>query len=208
MSARPDPRFDRLLSGRDRPSITEREAVLDRLLEGAGPRTRPFWTVERWAWALAAAAAALLLVPSALLLHGRGERLTARGGAEPVAVVELACSRGDPAQGCPRGAKLFFRVQAPEKRRYFAALGVSQTGSAVWYFPSGDAQRSELLPAAGSGVLAQAIVLGDEHLPGVYQVLSVFSEWPMAREEIRKAIEDAAERSTTIVRGRRVVEGP
>jgi hypothetical protein len=200
MRGRQDPIFERLLSGRDRPSITEKERALAQLLDGVEQDKRRrgarWFGVPRWVLGAAAAAAAVA-IPCALLVLRRPERgeWVARGaggsGAATASMV-LSCSRGAPATSCPVGAKLYFRLHVPQGGRFFAAVAVGAQGTAIWYFPGAGAGRAGSADLAGlpaSGVLEQAIVLGGEHAPGDYEVHGLFSERPLARPDVRAVLE-------------------
>ncbi|NMB77298.1 MAG: hypothetical protein GYA21_19490 [Myxococcales bacterium] len=192
-------RLDRLLSGTTGPSVNEREAMQARIL----PRASLLGAAGLSRWlrfgvpALAGAAACLLL-----LLYWNPDRggFTARGDGRaafrlvcvPAAQLAAGDAEGEGAGAgpvtCRRGDTLAFVAESPERRlRYLSAAALGPEGTLVWYFPS-DERGSLLLDE--SSVAKRGIVLGAEHNPGAYRVFSVLTAAPVARQDLRRWIED------------------
>lgn len=179
-----DHELERLLSGRDAPSVSEKEALFERIYARSEPGRRR-WLVPSLGAALASAAAAVLVF-SQLRGHSDPE-FQARGGGLLGTGPELSLSCG--AQPCREGAKLSFAVRAASDG-YFAAFARRSDGVVIWYFPEASAP-SQPLPAGGArAVLDRAVVLGPEHLPGQYEVFGVFTARPLTRDELKLAVGD------------------
>lgn len=204
-----DAKLDRLLAGKDRLSVGEKEEILENVLAQVArtesaparlPRTFP-----RWAFA---ALAVLLAVPAALLLRrdGRDRAFTARGGSGGAPAVETSCiGRGGPGT-CALGDKLVFKV-APGRFRAFAAVALAPDGTTFWYFPNDASARSvDLSVSSRSGILEQALTLDARHVSGDYVLYGVFSSDPLTREQVRDAIRGPAGPELVIVKRRLRIE--
>ena len=175
---RSDRLVPRLLSGRDRLSRIEKDAILEQVL-GARTSRR-----TRWMWFAApvlAAGVAILVIAPWRNDRAATETIAARGGsARAIASLHVTC-----AGACTPGAKLLFDLHGTTTFRYFAAFAQRDDGTVLWYFPTSDAATSIELGNATSGVLEQGIVLGAEHPAGHYVVFGVFSNAPLTRAAIR-----------------------
>lgn len=192
----------RLLSGKDRLSGAEKEAILADVLaaveqgaarpggrERARARRRPGWGIAvASAGAVAAAAIALVLLPRSP--DRAPGTFTARGReTDPTAVAagfEVRCPGAAAAGRCRAGDKLLFEVSAGGRARFFAALA-RRGDTTIWYFPSLGRRSLDLAEHAPRGVLDAGIVLGPEHVPGRYEIVGLFSSRPLSRDEARAA---------------------
>lgn len=158
----------RLLAGRDRPSIVEKEAMLAAILPEKS-RSR------RWLWLAApsmlAAAAAVFLV----LWSRNHDEFYPRGGPVTNARLALTCPTG-----CSAGRKVVFDLHGTAGYRYFAAFARTSDGDVIWYFPQPNGTSERV-----ADVLARTIVFGPEHRPGRYTVYGVYSVHPLTREAIK-----------------------
>lgn len=168
----------RLLAGRDRLSVVEKDAILATVLP-AGPARRRWWLIALPAVA-AVALALIVVVPSGTPVH---DDFAARGGA--TAALRLVCP-----DGCRADRKLLFDVSGTSGYGYFAAFAKRGDGEVIWYFPS----LTEPSPAltrghVHDGVFERSAVLGVEHPAGTYRVYGVFSTRPLSRDEIRASFD-------------------
>jgi hypothetical protein len=189
-----DRKLERLLSGRDSPSVSEKEELFERIYARSEPGRRR-WLVPSLGAALASAAAVVLMVTQ---LRGPSvPEFQARGGGALGAGPELALSCS--AEPCREGAKLSFAVRSASGG-YFAAFARRSDGVVIWYFPEASAE-SQPVPGGGArAVLDRAVVLGPEHLPGRYEVFGVFTARPLTRDELKLAIgDDLAGTADTVV---------
>lgn len=178
-----DRTLERLLAGRDAPSVTEKEELFERIharvQSEAGARR---WLVPALGAALSAAAAAVF----AFLLPSAAPEFQARGGSVDAPVeLQLSCGR----EACRPGAKLSFSVRSAAGG-YFAAFARRGDGVIIWYFPD-ELGTTPAVPASEtSAVLARAIVLGPEHAAGSYEVFGVFTARALTQGELEQALGD------------------
>ena len=187
-----DDRYEaaRLLSGRDRLSVLEKEDILDGVLARGTlkvpSRATSFFKARRVVAALAlggATAVTLFLVTS-----GRYsvDELTSRGATlKSTPSFKVACAEGD----CHQGDKLLFQLENAAPALYFAAYAQRDDGVVLWYFP-GESHATSVpvsMTTAG-GILAEAVVLGPEHRPGAYRVVGIFSPQALSKNAIKNAL--------------------
>ena len=167
----------RLLSGRNEPSVLEKEAMFEQIMRDVRPQRRR----ARWIWAapaLACAAAAMLVLwPRA----GRDE-FAARGGAERQPTLRVVCVGTGSATECPVGGLLAFEVD-PRPFRYVALLARGGDGRTVWYFPAAEARS--LSVDGHAALLRRGVRLGESQPPGRYEILLMSSREPLTRAEIK-----------------------
>lgn len=187
----------RLLSGKDRPSRLEKEAILADVLAGLEPaRPRPRWGL---AWVLAPAMSAALAL---FLWFGAAQEpaLVARGAASFQTLCAAAATPEllVPSATCPRGAQLAFRAGPSAERPYFAAVARDARGNVVWYVPSKEEGRSvDLRAGRRDGVVAVAASLGPEHEADHYEIYGVYSTEPLDRAAIRAILEASMQGAET-----------
>ena len=165
----------RLLAGRDRLGRIEKDAIFEQVLAEVAPAPKRAW----WWFALPALAAAALVM---LLVWPRApqEEFTAKGGGEAAASFAPTCAR------CTRDGKLLFDLNGTTGYRYFSAFARGSDGNVIWYVTA-----SDLATELESGVLAQTVLLGDEHAPGTYRVFGVFSQTALDRDGVKALFDDA-----------------
>lgn len=174
--------IDRLLGGRAHLSVTEREAMLERVLENHAPeRPRARWLL-RWGVALAALVVATVYVGRSSLEVD----LVARGATLRPSFT-VACVTEGQAGRCQRGAKLAFAV-SPRGYRAFAAVAEAPDGTTLWLYPSEEQGRSVALssPDGGPITLENAVLMDGP--AGAYVIHALFSPRALVREEIRSAL--------------------
>ena len=167
----------RLLSGRDRLGRIEKDAVLVSVLDGVAP---PSARARRWWWFALPALAAAAIVALLIIPRGKHDDFTAKGTGEAAASFAPTCG----AEPCARGGKLLFDLHGTTGYLYFAAFARGSDGTVIWY-------TTERALDLRSGVLADAIAIGDEHAPGTYRVYGVFSYAPLGRDQIKALFDDA-----------------
>ena len=172
----------RLLSGRNSPSILQKEALFARIHAEATPSL----LLARWKRASFGIAAALSIA-AGLALWARTPEFAARGGgpsSEPAFRVQCFESEGT---SCRSGHALAFEFAPQAQAQYFAAFARRSDGAVVWYFPTPDGLS---LPVAqtGSLMLDHAVQLGAEQPPGHYEIFGVFSAEPLSRARIKSAL--------------------
>jgi hypothetical protein len=203
---RADPFIDRLLAQKDGLAVTEKEELFERIqaqLRVPLPRRVPGWT-----WPAVAAAASLIL--PVVYLSRPSSDLVARGGGSAVSV-EIHCIPAAPDGTCATGRKLVFRALNAQGLKSMGALALNPQGTAVWYFPvTGSDTTVDLSQSGPGGLLQQAVVLGPEQPPGLWDVYLVLHQRPMTRAEVRAAVEHkrGAEALPVVLRRSLLVEAP
>jgi len=205
--SRSQPELDRLLSDCRRLSVTEKEEILERVLDATAQPAPRAWGALRWA--LVASPVVLLLVP-AFWFSSRSvdAEFTARGGSFVAPTFHALCldeSGGE--SPCRAGHRLVFRTAAAPPFNAFAAFALSPAGETLWYFP-GSGHPTSVPIAAGEGVIDTAIAIDASHPPGRYEVFGVFSEVPLTKEAIRQAVLHPAEAKARIVKRQLEVGSP
>ncbi len=182
-----DPELARLLSGRNRPSVLEKEAAFEQVMARMPGHPRR-WLQGMWLTAAAAAAVVALVWLNAPKPSSEFGELASRGAAATAqASFELVCGVRGGAERCVRGDKLGFVVHA-SAGRFFAAFARRPDGTLLWYWP---ALTGKSIPASTLAVLdasSDSVLLDAAHLPGRYTVFGVFSTRPLARQEIERAL--------------------
>lgn len=191
--------FSRLLSGRHRLTVQEKEAVLERVLFESckeGPTRRSVFGLSGFGLKVAAGAALslLLLIPAVFILlrdsSGEAQVTDAfyvRGDGGQVPRFSIRCIGGGMQGTCRPGDKMTFRLSPPEGNPYFGAFARRlEDNSVVWYFPESAVSKTvDVTEKNHAGVLSKGIKLGPEHPAGTYQVFGVFSDAPLSRDEIK-----------------------
>jgi hypothetical protein len=188
--------ISRLLSGRNRLSRVEKDALRDAILARAAPAPPRRFGLAGPALAVAGAAALLLVIPWATrpgpepAPEGRGE-LVARGASGDVAALNLLCdSSGEPR--CRAGDTLHFDVSGASGFDYLAAFARRDDGAVIWYFPEAPGAGSHsIADVVAGGILDRGIAIGGDHPPGRYQVFAVFSRQALTRDEIAARFDEA-----------------
>ena len=172
----------RLLSGRNSPSVLQKEALFARIHAQVAPR--PAFT--RWKQASLGFAAALSAAAALLFWPSTPEFATRGGGPSNEPAFRVQCLGGGESS-CRRGSALAFEFAPQAEAQYFAAFARRADGAVVWYFPTANGLS---LPVAenGSFVLDHAVELGAEQPPGHYEVFGVFSPAPLSRAQIKSAL--------------------
>jgi hypothetical protein len=178
-----NPLIPRLLAQKNELSRREKDAIFERVLADLAPR-RSFFRRPAVLLALAGAAATILALPWAIRDRPADEPFAARGAAS--AGLGLVCA-GQPAGPCHPGQKLMFDLDPqPSTQRYFAAFARRDDGTVVWYFPDSPAGHSiELAGRLSHGVLDRGVVLDERHGAGRYQVVGIYSDVPLTRDQIK-----------------------
>ncbi len=170
----------RLLSGRDRSSRLEKEAIFQAVVEALPEHKQP----RRW---LKAALAGGALVSSTAIMivlftpldppfQTRGED----------ANFHVFCEEHGKTSPCKQGSRLHFDVTPPHAHTFFAAFSERPDGTVIWYFPSSaKGPGLNLKRHSRQGLLDTGIQLGPEHTPGRYRVYGYFSKTPLSRDDIR-----------------------
>jgi hypothetical protein len=192
-----DRELARLLSGRDEPSVLEKEALFERIMT----RVAPVRQAKRWPWlgpSLAAAGAAAALVAVLVVRSDRGGEAEGSGEFLPRGNLghstaghggfELACVADGQPSSCQVGAKLTFWVSATPQTSHFASFGRRQDGAIVWYVPDPGGRSARVARATSPVLLDTAFVLDETHGAGTITVFGVFSAEPLSRAEIKSAL--------------------
>lgn len=179
MSSDPDPSDEtvaRLLSGRNAPSVLEKERRFEQIF--AIVSRRPRW--QRWA----PLAGAGLAIAAALALWLRAPEFASRGAALGSAPEFRAlCSAP-----CKQGGALAFELDAPGGPHYFAAFARRADGAIIWYLPDADAPSALVERDAKALVLSRGVQIGSEQPPGPYEIYGIFSSRALTRSEIKRAL--------------------
>lgn len=182
-------RLARLLSGRDQPSVIEKEALFERIRRRTAPRRRLRF-VKWTAFVLASSSAAIAAIGIGLIDRS-GSEFTARGGRIPSSSFTLACVDQKGPSPCRQNSKLSFRLEPADDSEYFAAFARRSDQTIIWYYPDRDSRSPSIATQTERRFLKEGIRLGPEHPPGRYSIYGVFSKKPLTRREIRAALGDA-----------------
>jgi hypothetical protein len=190
-----DEQLARLLSGRDQPSVLEKEAAFAAIYARVADRGRP---AQRWPWALALSAAA-----AGLLMWGRfqsdsaptAEEFRARGvqAAERFAI---SCYpvHGAPAldaqTSCAPGSRLALQLEPSAENHYLALFVRRSDGAIVWYFPSESEPMPDVAGEHLGSVWQKSALLAESSPPGTYTVFAVFAPRPLSRAVLKAALGD------------------
>lgn len=171
--------MSRLLAGRDRPSIVEKEAMFDAVMRGIAPRRRVRWPLGLGI-AIPALAAIVLVATQLGRTTPRASELASRGTTSDLAALAVSCG------ACTSADRLVFDLHGTLGYRYFAAFSRRADGTVLWYFPATPTSSSvDLATQPSSGLLGVGITMGDAHPAGAYRVYGVFSHVALGRNEIR-----------------------
>jgi hypothetical protein len=181
----------RLLSGRNEPSVLEKEALFARVFRNTSPSARSTWRAWGLSFGLITSVAGGMT--AAIMLRRPAESTSlatefeSRGGGGQAPSVRLACVDETKEVPCALGRTLTFQVaQIPATSRYFASFSRRSDGVVLWYFPTPEG-RSEPIDAA-QPILSQAVRLGAPHTTGDYDVYAIFTTLPRTRAEIKEAL--------------------
>ena len=183
-----DPTLGRLLSGRNEPSILEKEAALERLLAEVEARPdRKRKTIGLLIPALGLAAALALVVLPRFPRDTTTPGFMSRG--LPQATLELRCLNPSSQErtDCAPGTVLAFSATPPKDHQYFSAFSLREDDALLWYFPEQESVAPDLLRGS-DGPLSQGILIGADHPPGRYELVAVFSSEPLSRRALRDAL--------------------
>ena len=178
----------RLLSGRDAPSVLEKERGFSRIFAKLEAEPKP---VRRYFRPLVLALAGSFCLLALLLLRTptlpefatRGAPVTDSAAFRPL------CT-GSALARCKQGSALGFEVTGSSERQYFAAFARRPDGVVVWYLPEANGVSVRLDANASSRVLDRGARLGNEEPPGQYELYGVFSQQPLTRAQIKSALGD------------------
>ncbi|HEY3450945.1 MAG TPA: hypothetical protein VGK67_31605 [Myxococcales bacterium] len=188
MKPLPDPQLNRLLAGRDELTQADKDAALEQIFERlpADHVERPAGLLAPWLrWALVGLGL-LLVAPIWYFTVAQGpvDQFTARGPADAKPSFAVVCAETLAEGKCAKGGKLLFRVE-PRGARRFAALAIAAGGGAVvWYFTDVGIEG-----LGADGLLAVGVPLGPEHAAGRHEVVGVFSNQTLTKDEIRALLE-------------------
>src|SRR5262245_46807964 len=182
-----DREIARLLSGRNEPSVLEKEAGFEAVLRTVerGRRARQGW-IMGGVLAFAAAALVVFVAPGSK----PEDEFTARGnGQGQLALLCVPPASSAPAEGahCVSGGKLAFDVVGSDGL-YFAAFARRGDGTIVWYWPAPEGQSLPVASFADKRAPHTAVMLDAMHPPGDYEVFGVFSKQPLDRERLKHAL--------------------
>ncbi len=182
--------IDRMLA-RGALSAPQRERIFAKAYRGATFRPARYLLT-----AVPVAAAALALIVTLRPMAPGSVTFSAKGaGSTPI--VDVECYPGTLA-ACPIGATLIFRPTGASKRAVFLhayAEPALNGGERVWYWPAREAAPIRL-EESSSEPLAQAVRIGSEHAPGLYQVHLVWADAPLTREQVLAGTESMLGRDT------------
>jgi hypothetical protein len=209
MDARRERELFRLLSGRDRLSRPEKEAIFDAVVD-ALDRPAPQATRARWfALGIAVALAlvlAFVLRPGQHVVPDEGgrpsvhEALVERGVGDAGPQLTLLCGDRPLARACPPGTELGFEVAALGEHRHVAMFATRPDGAVIWYMPAAVDASTQALASDDDVVLVpHRVELGPEHVPGRYEITAVFSAQPLTREDVKAAVREGSRDGIAIV---------
>ncbi len=182
----------RLISGQDRLSIIEKEQILAAVLQAkpVGERSLPWGLAMRLG---AATAGLLLLVWGAWFIADPAPGAFTSRGTSDRGSFALACLGQGSGLHCQRGDRLLFRVSSPAGKPFFSAIAHRSDGLTLWYFPSDEGQSVSVDQNNYQGVLSLGVEIGEDHSPGHFEVLGLFSTRPLNKAQIRARVLSADE---------------
>lgn len=199
-----DEQLARLLSGRNEPSVLQKEREFEQVMRDVGPGGVQRRGRVVAGLATAAAAAALLWTMTPLDSAPPEDQWTVRGATDQ-GRFEIHCKGAGPR--CQAGATLLFEVHPSDDAPHFAAFAQRDDGTVIWYMPSPEGRS----PAVDTQtpLLPTGIVLGPEHPPGVYTVYGAFSAGGLTRQELKHHLGDdlGGDAQVRVVRKTMTVEG-
>ena len=180
-----DHELARLLSGRARPSVLEKEKVFERVYARtrAASMLRPRWVALGGLTAAAAAAAVWLA------LRADPVEFAARGADESRPVLHVVCLETGRKGVCGAGGRLAFEIQGLAFR-HVAVFARRQDGLVIWYFPESSGTSPPVSAHGQSTLLRRGVQVGTNQPPGDYEVYAVFSDEALTRERIKAGLDD------------------
>ncbi len=206
----------RLLSGRDRLSPPEKEAIFEAVIDSLG---RPARKAARARWFALGIGVALTLalviairpgkptLPGDLAVAEDGDTLVARGADDVGPQLTVLCGDRPLVGGCSRGNLLGFEVAGMGEHRYVAMFATRPDGAVIWYTPSAtDAATPALAIDGDLALVPQRVELGPEHVPGRYGITAVFSPESLTRADAKAVVQGERRPGVTIVEREMVVQ--
>lgn len=179
-----DHELARLLSGRARPSVLEKEKVFERVYRrtrGASV-TRSGWVVLGGLTAAAAAAAVWLASPA-------DPEFAARGAGESRPTLRVVCLETGRSGTCEPGGRLAFEIEGLQFQ-HVAVFARRNDGLVIWYFPESSGTSPPVSAHGQSTLLRRGVQVGANQPPGDYEVYAVFSDEALTREQIKAGLDD------------------
>lgn len=179
-----DSEIDRLLGGKPDLGVSEREAMLEHVLNRVAPERSSIFTWPRILSVASVGVAAIAAVVLVFPLAPTKPDYTPRGGAL-VPTLTASCLDAGAVAPCRPQSKLAIQV---EGNGYKAVGVVAETpdGTTLWLYPAGPNDKSlELSQLAQGATLPDALVLEGA---GEYVLHAVFTQAPATRDEIRKSL--------------------
>ncbi len=182
-----DTELARLLSGRSGPSVLEKEAAFEAVMQQQPKGRRFAWRAVLWpAIAVAAVGLGVLVMPGAPDRPEFGTKGSSQAG------LSLSCVHAQAPVPCAPGATLTLKVTAHD-RPYFAAFAQDAEGTIIWYLPAkGEASERQ------EGLLEQGFVLDPSYDTSTMQVFGVFTDAPMSRAQIKAALSEGLKSTDTV----------
>jgi hypothetical protein len=181
----------RLLGGARTLSRPEKEDILDAVLAEVAPeRSRS----ARHAWlgvALACTAAGVLTVVLAPkpMRQLAAEGFVARGGPDVEPQLSVLCAEDFGPGRCRSGSQFMFEVAGAQRWTHLALYAERSDDVVLWYVPAEPDGRSIALDdTAPLALLPEQVHLGDDHPPGRYEVVGVFSNRALDRGEVEDVV--------------------
>ena len=198
MTSNTDPFFEtRLLSRRNTVSVSEKEAVLESVLEQTRRAEKQrllsrFFLPGPWRRVVAVMLLPFMLIPVvfAVLKGAPEDEFRAKGAGRTASFFSVFCFDTAGKTPCRQGGKLAFKLHPEQNQRYFAAFAQrASDGLVYWFFPSRKTEKSvSLRNLEADGILSQGMVIDDTYTPGRYQVFGLLSNTPLDRQEIRESV--------------------
>ncbi|MBN2525409.1 MAG: hypothetical protein JXR76_03380 [Deltaproteobacteria bacterium] len=200
----------RVFSERQGVSVQEHEQIFETVYKKTSQAESPYgvnrvrlttfsrWAVPVLAGCLIVAAALWFEFPYGSSHSNRDvtDEYTAKGNSSGPLVMFQCADRTTP-HTCHRNDTMIFKVLPPKAQPYFASFARHvKSNSVVWYYPSNEKEKSEFIDDTNSvTAFREGIYIGDEHVAGDYELISIFSDHPLALDDIRQLFE--AERKIT-----------
>ncbi|MEM8605842.1 MAG: hypothetical protein AAGF92_01955 [Myxococcota bacterium] len=185
-------RAARLLSGRNEPSVLERESLARSVIDDAvgqpDKRRHHLWIRLAAAGAVGAAVVTLLVTPLP-------RDLAPRSGSAGT-TFETICR---PGPDCAVGGQLVFRVSnAPQGFEHVAIFAQREDGLVIWYFPTDEREMSATF--RDSEWMDEGVALVGAHAPGLYVIHALVSREPVTRASARALVERGGDESHELLR--------
>jgi hypothetical protein len=183
-------RAARLLSGKNVPSVLERESLARSVLDDSVGKPNESRAPWRLTAALVVGAACVLFVITTL-----PDELVPRSG-EVGTTFETICR---PGPDCEVGGRLMFRVSnAPKAFDHIAIFAQRPDGLVIWYFPREEQELSTTFTA--SEWMEEGVALVGAHEPGLYVIHALLSAEPVTRATVREQVELGGDESHELLR--------